>query len=269
MIFTLNEEIHLPSCLASLQWCDDIIVVDSFSTDKTEEICRSAGVRFFQNRFEGFGRQRNWAIANTNPKHSWVLILDADERVTPELAEEMAGIVPLVSETVGAFRLKRRFYMWGRWLKYSSLYPTWMVRLIHKDRVRYINRGHAETQEVKGEILELQHDLIDENLKGISEWFERQNRYSTKDAEFEISQETAPMPISALLDSDPLARRAALKQLATHLPGRHFWYFLYGYVIRGGFLDGRDGFMFCMMKSQYQSMVNIKKYHMKKENNRK
>lgn len=264
MIFTLNEDIHLPSCLACLQWCDDVIVVDSFSTDKTEEICRSVGVRFFQNAFDGFGNQRNWALDNTNPRHDWILILDADERVTPELVDEMAHIVCSAPGNVGAFRVKRRFHMWGRWLRYSSLYPTWVVRLIHRVRVRYINRGHAETQEVQGEIRELTHDLIDENLKGIDEWFERQNRYSTKDAEHELAEEKKPLIWLELFGSDPLARRAALKRVAMNLPGRPLFFFLYSYIWRKGFLDGCDGLTFCLMKAQYQRMVVTKKYDMKR-----
>jgi glycosyltransferase involved in cell wall biosynthesis len=183
MIFTLDEEIHLPSCLAALAWTDDVIVVDSFSKDATERICREAGARFFQHAFEGFGKQRVWALDHTQPKYDWILILDADERVTPELAAEMARVVPAAPEAIGAYRLKRRFHMWGRWLRYSSLYPTWVVRLVRKGRVQYVNRGHAETQQVNGEIASLEHDLIDENLKGVDEWFERQNRYSTREAE--------------------------------------------------------------------------------------
>jgi glycosyltransferase involved in cell wall biosynthesis len=264
MIFTLNEEIHLPSCLDSLRWCDDIIVVDSFSTDRTKEICQQSGIRFYENRFDGFGIQRNWAIDNTNPKYDWILILDADERVTPGLVDEMGRIVPATPDAVGAYRIKRRFHMWGKWLKYSSLYPTWVVRLIHKDRVRYINRGHAETQDVKGKILELKNDLIDENLKGIDEWFERQNRYSTKDAEYELSIESKSARLPDLFSSEPLIRRAALKQLAMGMPGRALWYFLYSYVFRRGFLDGKEGLYFCLMKSMNQQMVNIKKFDMRK-----
>ena len=139
MIFTLNEEIHLPSCIDALTWCDDIIIVDSFSTDRTREISEERGVRFYQHAFEGFGSQRNWALDNIVCKYDWVLILDADERTTPEMAAEMAEVATGAPETVGAYRVRRRFYMWGRWLRYSSLYPTWVVRLIHKDRVRYMN----------------------------------------------------------------------------------------------------------------------------------
>lgn len=264
MIFTLNEEIHLPGCLSSLTWCDDIIVIDSFSSDQTESICRQAGARFFQNRFEGFGKQRNWAIANTHPKHDWLLILDADERVSAELVQEMRHAIQNVPDTVGAFRLKRRFYMWGRWLRYSSLYPSWVVRLIHKDKVRYINRGHAETQQVNGRVLKLQEDLIDENLKGMDEWFARQNRYSTQEAQSELSTEARPYGLAALLNRDPLIRRAAVKFWSRRIPGRPLWYFGYSYFLRMGFLDGRDGLVFCIMKTIYQTMIMIKKHDMRK-----
>lgn len=264
MIFTLNEEIHLPSCLDALDWCDDIIVVDSFSSDRTEAICRERGARFFQNRFKGFGSQRNWALDNAQPRHSWILILDADERVTPELGRELKAIAEVDPAGVGAYRVRRRFYMWGRWLRYSSLYPTWVVRFIHRDRVRYIDRGHAETQEVDGEIRDLAHDLIDENLKGIDEWFERQNRYSRKDAEFELDREMDGIRMSELFFGDPLKRRAALKRLAWRMPARELVYFLYSYVWRRGFLDGRDGLMFCRMRAMYQAELAVKKYDMRR-----
>jgi glycosyltransferase involved in cell wall biosynthesis len=267
MIFTLNEEIHLPHCLNSLRWCDDIIVIDSFSTDRTEEICRNAGVRFFQNKFEGFGKQRNWALDNTGPKHDWILVLDADERVLDELARELAETAQENPQSVGAYRLKRRFYMWGKWLKYSSLYPTWVVRFIHKDRIRYINRGHAETQKVQGEIRELKNDLIDENLKGIDEWFERQNSYATKEAEYELELQKHITNLSDVFSSDPLVKRAVLKRLAIRMPGRPIWYFLYSFILRKGFLDGRDGFEFCRMKAIYHHMICVKKYDLRRKVN--
>ena len=264
MIFTLNEAIHLPSCLAALAWCDDVIVVDSFSTDTTETITREAGARFFQHAFTGFGDQRNWALANCSPCHEWILILDADERVTPELVDEMATRLASAPADVAAFRIKRRFYFWGQWLKYSSLYPTWVVRLIHRDRVHYINRGHAETQVVNGNTLAMTNDLIDENMKGIDEWFERQNRYSSKDAEYELQTSGKPIAWGALVTGDNLGRRATLKQIAARMPLRPLVYFLYSYVFRLGFLDGMNGFHFCVMKALYQRMVLIKKYDMSK-----
>ena len=264
MVFTLNEEANLPHCLASLAWCDDVIVVDSFSTDATAAICAAHGARFFQNRFEGFGTQRNWALDHTQPRHPWVLVLDADERVPPELAAELALIAADEPAGVGAFRVRRRFYFWGRWLRRSSLYPTWVVRFIRVGRVRYENRGHAETQQVEGRIGDLAHDLVDESHKGIDEWFERHNRYAAKDAAFEFERATSGAGVAALLSRDPLARRAARKRLAARLPARGLLYFLYSYVWRGGFLDGRDGLVFCRMRAMYQSQVAARVYDLQR-----
>jgi glycosyltransferase involved in cell wall biosynthesis len=265
MVFTLDEEIHLPGCLASLDWCSDVIVVDSFSSDKTAAICASHGVRFFQHRFEGFGSQRNWALDHTQPVHPWVLILDADEKVPRDLAAELAGIAARDPSEIGAYRVRRRFHMWGRWLKHSSLYPSWVVRFIRVDRVRYQDRGHAETQVVQGHVADLRNDLVDENLKGIDEWFERQNRYSSKDAQFEVASAASGQLGAGLFSKDALERRAAMKRLAASLPARGLAYFLYSYVWRGGFLDGRDGFVFCRMRALYQAQVAVKVYDLKRQ----
>jgi glycosyltransferase involved in cell wall biosynthesis len=263
MIFIKDEEIHLPSCLRSLDWCDDVIVIDSFSTDRSLAICAEAGVAVHQRRFDGFGSQRNWALDSVPVKHEWVLILDADERVPAELVSELRRVLPAAPE-VAAFRIARRFYMWGRWLRYSSLYPSYVVRLVRKGRVRYVNRGHAETQTVDGTTAQLASDLIDENLKGLDEWFERQNRYSTRDAQYELATERGALAAGEAGSRDPLARRAALKRLAARLPGRPLAYFLYSYVLRGGFRDGYDGFVFCAMKALYQAMVWIKKHDLRR-----
>jgi hypothetical protein len=173
------------------------------------------------------------------------LILDADEQVPPELARELVEQAGSAPSSVAAFRVRRRFHLWGRWLRHSGLYPTWVVRFVRRGRVRYVNRGHAETQDVDGEIRDLDHDLIDENTKGIDEWFERQNRYSTKDAEYESRPPARRNDWTALLSANSLTRRAGLKYLAAHAPFRPTLYFLYSYFLRLGFLDGRDGLMFC------------------------
>lgn len=264
MVFTLNEALHLPNCLASLDWCSEVIVVDSFSTDATAEVAREHGARFVQNRFEGFGTQRNWALDHASPANPWVLVLDADERVPPELARELADIARQDPPGVGAYRVRRRFHMWGRWLRHSSLYPSWVVRFIRVGRVRYENRGHAETQQVEGDTRDLAHDLIDENLKGIDEWFERQNRYSTQDALFEVQSQSPGIDGRGLLSKDPLKRRAALKRLAARMPARGLFYFVYAYLLRGGFRDGRDGLVFCRMRAMYQSQVAIKVHDLRR-----
>ena len=135
--------------------------------------------------------------------------------------------------------------------------------MVHKDRVQYIDRGHAETQEVSGDIGVLQNDLVDENLKDIDAWFVRQNTYTSRDAEYEIANEAEPRNLSQLWSTDPLVRRKAFKRLAASIPARSFVYFLYAYLVRGGFRDGRAGFYFCLMKSMYQGMVEVKKYDLR------
>ena len=260
IIYTLNEEVNLRFCLDSLDWCDDVVVVDSYSDDATEAIAREYGVRFFQHQFEGFGTQRNWSLKTIRLHHDWVLILDADERVPAALVSELGEQARRNDPEIGAYRLRRRFYMWGKWLKYSSLYPTWVVRFIHKDRVRFINRGHAETQEVDGRIKSLRHDLIDENHKGIQDWFDRQNRYSSHDAEYELFLEKTPLHLVSCCSSDPLKRRASAKRLVMNMPFRPVLFFLYSYFFRLGFLDGRAGLEFCLLKAVYQRMILAKKY---------
>jgi len=264
LVFTLNEEINLRACLDSLRWCDDVIIVDSFSADKTQEIANDYGARFIQHEFTGFGTQRNWALKHAGARYDWVLILDADERVTESLAQEILEITKSDVKEVGAFRVRRRFYLWGKWLRYSSLYPTWVVRLVNRNKVNYINRGHAETQKVDGKIESLKNDLIDENSKGIEEWFERQNRYSSKDARYELEIEERSLELYKIISIDPIVRRTILKRIAAKLPGRTILYFLYVYILRRGFLDGKDGFVFCRMRAVYQTMISIKKYDAKK-----
>ena len=264
IIFTLNEEIHLPTCLQSLGDFDEVIVVDSYSTDRTKEICERTGTRFFQHPFEGFGAQRNWALEHTNPRNDWVLILDADERVSGELLEELRSLMNSIPSDVGAYCLKRQFYLWGRWLKRSSGYPVWLVRLVHKHKVRYANRGHAETQEVNGKVVKLYHDLIDENKKGIDEWYERQNRYSHQEAKYELREEALNgIKVLDLFSMDPLKQRASLKSLSWRISFRPFFYFLYSYIWRFGFLDGKNGFVFCMMKASYKAMIIAKKHELR------
>jgi glycosyltransferase involved in cell wall biosynthesis len=254
MVFTLDEEVNLPHCLDSLTWCDDIIVVDSGSLDRTLEIARKAGARLFAHAFAGFGCQRNWALANTAPKHPWVLILDADERVTPELVNEINALLKDRPD-IGAARLSRKFMMWGKWLRYSSQYPVWVIRLVHRDRVTFENRGHAETQHVQGPVAELRTSLIDENHKDLSQWWQRQRVYARADALFELDEEGVSLPWRDVFSPDPMARRMFFKRLGWKMPLRDWIYLGYSFLLRFGFLDGAAGWRFCKMRAQYQRMI--------------
>jgi len=266
LVFTLNEELNLEHCLGSLEWCDDVVVVDSFSTDRTIEVCAGRNVRSVLHEFRGFGDQRNWALREIPLKHEWVLILDADERVSPELALELSILGESAPRRIGAYRVRRRFHLWGRWLRHSSLYPTWVVRFVKQGRVRYVNRGHSETQEVDGDIGELAGHLIDENHKPLSAWLERQCRYAYQEAAFELAEEESMAAFGDLFSRDPMRRRSTIKRLASGVPFRAFFYFVYCYFFRMGFLDGRNGFAFCRMKAIYQSMIAVNKHEIRMRN---
>ena len=266
IVFTLDEEIHIGSCLDSVDWADEVFVVDSGSRDSTTSICESKGVRVFEHPFTGFGDQRNWALDALPITAEWVLILDADERVPPELADEIQEKAISAPASVGAFMVARRFHLWGRWLKHSSLYPSYLVRFVRRGRVTYMNRGHAETETVDGEIQRFRHGLIDENLKGVDDWFARQNRYSRKEAEYEADRSIAAG--NKVDGVESTGKKSYLKELARRVPGRPLWYFVYAYFLRGGFLEGRDGFYFCYMRAIYYAMIQIKRYDISKGGSR-
>ena len=266
LVFTKNEEIHLPRCLGSISGSDDIVVVDSFSEDRTRDIAGQVGVRFVQHAFTGFGDQRSWALENIPLKNSWALILDADEVVPPELWDEMTRKIAEVSPETSAFRLRRRFFWQKKWVPRSSQYPSWVVRLVQVGKVRFINRGHSETQLVEGETGALSGDLIDENLKGIPAFRERQRSYAAAEARHELN---AGMRFKTrnLFSADPLIRRANAKALFSVLPMRGFFFWLYLYLYRGGVLEGLRGLELCLEKARYQSQIAKYKRQFKAEEN--
>src|SRR5262249_8348306 len=133
-------------------------------------------------------------------------------------------------------------------------------------KVRYLNRGHAETQEVDGRIESLEHDLIDENHKGLEDWLARQNRYTTAEALYEFSQ--PGVTVRDLFSADPLRRRATAKSLGRRLPGRGLWFFLYAFVFRLGFLDGLDGLRYCAMNAMREAIIELKKHELRRRRDR-
>lgn len=268
MVFTLDEEANLEACLASLAPFDDVIVVDSYSTDRTPDIAKAGGARVVQHAFTGFGAQRTWALEHAGARHDWVLVLDADERVPPALAAEIGQALQAPDPEIAAFRLRRRYHLHGRWVPRASLYPSWVVRLVHRGRVRFVDRGHAETQVVQGRIAALEHDLVDEDHKGIEAWLVRHARYAVREAEHELDLEARRAVGGSLLSADPLARREALKALARRVPLRGLSYFGYAYVLRGGVLEGRRGLELSVRRALYQEMIALARRALLEERSR-
>lgn len=259
LVLTYNEEVNLTNCLASLPWSDDVWILDSGSTDRTASVATQLGANLVENKFIGYASQRNFGLSLPF-KHEWIVMLDADERMTAELAEELEQKVRNVSSDVSMFRVRRKDLFMGGWLKRSSGYPTWFPRIFRRGCVR-VEREINEEYLCEGRALQLEGHIEHYPLsKGVDWWFERHNRYSSEEARLLLGKPqrlgTASEVSGALMDLG--RRRSLLKSLLYRLPLRPLLVFLYLYIVRLGFLDGRAGYTFCRMRLAYELMIDVK-----------
>lgn len=258
VILTFNEEVNLRECILSVRWSDDIVVYDSISTDQTTEIASQYGARVFQRNFDNYASQRNAALKEVNYKYDWILMLDCDERITPNLRDEMNSAATLENNPVTLYRVRRKDMFMGKWIRHSSGYPTWFARLLRKGHVTVLREINEEYQ-TDGNQGQLQEHMLHYPFnKGMAYWFERHNRYSSMEA-LALSQERqVPLRCKNLFSTDPVIRRKFLKQLAYRLPGRPLLVFFYLYLVRLGFLDGIPGLNYSVMRSIYEYMIDLK-----------
>jgi glycosyltransferase involved in cell wall biosynthesis len=260
LILTLNEEHNLPTCLQSVRWSDDIVVFDSFSTDRTVEIAKSAGARVVQRRFDNWAAHQNWAVQNIPFKHPWVYYSDADEIVPPELRDEMCAIAGDSSAGHVAYRLRYKNFFCDRWIKHCGIYPVWVLRLFRPDKVHW-ERLVNPVPVVQGSEGRLENHFHHFSFnKGYEAWFEKHNKYSSQEA-----QEGAKTIQYGFRDwaglisfRDGSRRRRALKELSFRLPFRPTLRFVYMYLLRLGFLDGWEGLTYCRLLSTYEYLIVLK-----------
>jgi glycosyltransferase involved in cell wall biosynthesis len=257
LIITYNEELNLPSCLESVQWSDDIVVFDSFSSDRTVEIAKKYGARVFQRKFDNERNQRQESI-RVPFKYPWVYNPDADEVTTPELRDEMISVVQDARRTAVAYRVRFKLMFMGKWIKYSSIYPTWVVRLFRPEKLSFerdINLKYI----VDGPEARLRHHFEHYSFrKGIPAWWEKHNVYSSAEAKEALKTKKQSIPWSALLTFDTVRRRAALKDLSFRVPFRGGLILIYLLFIRGGILDGPVGWSYCRMRAYYEFLIAVK-----------
>lgn len=258
LILTLNEEINLPDCLESVSWSDDVVVFDSFSTDRTVEMAKTAGARVVQRRFDNYAAQRNAALNEVEYKHPWVLMVDADERWDGDICREIESVLAEGDEGITQGRFLRKDMFLGRWLRRSSGYPTWSGRLVRVGHVS-VERDINEEYHTDGKVVHFKSHFIHHPFnKGVAYWFERHNRYSSMEAQALVSEAQGTIKLRELLSSDPTVRRKCLKQLAYRLPCRPFLVFCYLYFFRMGFQDGIAGFTYCRLRAMYEYMIDLK-----------
>lgn len=270
LIPTLNEARIIADCLASVAWSDDVVVVDSNSQDETAEIARSQRARVVQFKWnKQFPKKKNWAIQKVDWKHEWLLILDADERITPELAREIQETV--ARPKVDGYFINRRFMFMGRWLKHCGYYPSWNLRLFQHRVGRYeklhvgdTNSGDNEVHEhvvLNGRTGYLREDMLHFAYPDITTWIEKHNRYSNWEASVEVAGEARQGGDKAL--GRHAYQRRKLRELSRRLPFRPSLRFLYSYLWKRGFLDGYAGLTHCRLLALYEYLIVLKVKEMK------
>ncbi len=261
LILTRNEESNIASCIEACSFSDDIVVLDSFSTDRTVEVARAfPNVRVYQRHFDTEYLQRNHGIKEIEYKHPWVYVCDADERVLPELRDEMLQEINRPDQEHSAFRLRYKNMFLGRWIRRSSGYPVWIIRLMRPEKVRYEIRATNVHPIVDGSVGSLdQHFEHSSFASGLVRWFNKHNYYSDREAFEALRVRADGLPrLGQLFSSDPMVRRRAAKNLSFVLPLRGVLRWLHDVVLKAGFLDGWTGIRYSTMISMYEYWLEVK-----------
>jgi glycosyltransferase involved in cell wall biosynthesis len=258
-----NEAGNIIACIESVRWADEIVVVDSGSTDGTVELAKSKGATVVQFQWNGrFPKKKNWALENIPWKNDWVLILDADERITPELAAEIQSEIS--NPHADGYFINRRFMFLGKWIRHCGYYPSWNLRLFRHKLGRYEKVETSDTASGDNEVHEhvelcgaaahLKNDMLHYAYPDIYTWMEKHNRYSNWEAEVEVNGHGAGSGAQSI--GGDLSARRKMRIWSRRLPFRPSLRFFYSYILKRGFLDGREGYMFCRLLATYE-MLNV------------
>lgn len=266
-----NEIANIRDCLRSVEFADEVVVVDSASRDGTIAAAEAAGARVVQFAWDGrFPRKKNWALGEVAWRNEWILILDADERVPAELAHEIAGVI--ARPGADGYYLNRRFWFLGGWIRHCGYFPSWNLRLFRHRLGRYEKVEMPAGDHSAGDNEVHEHVLLQgksEYLAGVldhfafptyASWIEKHNRYSDWEAavagDLHEARGQSTMPDSAT--GSPLERKRWLKRVSRRLPGRPLLRFLYHYVWKQGFRDGWRGWVLCRSLAWYEWVAQIK-----------
>jgi glycosyltransferase involved in cell wall biosynthesis len=268
-----NEAANLPRCLASVAWADEIVVVDSASTDGSQKIAEGCGARVVQFEFNGtWPKKKNWALENIPFRHEWVFILDADEVMPPEAEAEFRAIVTDANHPVAGYWINRRFMFMGKWLRHAY-YPNWNLRLFKHRLGRHEKLTDVDTQSgdnevhehvvVQGETARLRCEMDHYAFPSVAVFVEKHNRYSNWEARVALDRYLRGG--AGHLQKGSVGARRKLKQWSQALPFRGLLRFLYVYLWQRGFLDGREGYYFARLHGFYEFLNVAKTYEMKRD----
>lgn len=268
VILTYNEEANIAQALESVAgWANQILILDSLSTDGTLDIARQYACQIAQHKFESYAKQRNYALEQLPIRSEWVLFLDADEWLPDALKREISALIATSPEANG-FYINRRLIWMGRWIR-RGYYPSWILRLFRVGKGRCEDRAVNEHLIVDGATAHLENDFMHEDRKGVTDWIAKHNDYATREALELFNTRSAPdyREIDARLLGTQAQRKRWLRlNVWNWLPPliRPCCYFFYRYVLQGGFLDGRAAFIFHFLQALwYPMLIDIKYLEMK------
>jgi glycosyltransferase involved in cell wall biosynthesis len=271
-----NEEQNLPVCLDSLSRADEIFVVDSQSGDRSVEISEQYGAKVIQFFFNGrWPKKKNWSLDTLPFRNEWVLIVDCDERIPPALWDEIAEAIQ--SSDYDGYYLNRRVFFLGQWIRHGGKYPDWNLRLFRHAKGRYENlsteeipnTGDNEVHEhviLNGRVGYLKHDMLHEDFRDLYHWIERHNRYSNWEARVYhnlLTGMTEDGTIGASWLGDAVQRKRFLKTVWVRLPFKPLLRFVIFYIVQLGFLDGRAGYIYARLLSQYEYQIGVKLFELR------
>lgn len=274
VLLTLNEEVNLSACLASLVgWAKEIFIVDAGSKDKTLEIAKQFGAVVVEHPFETHSKQWRWALDHLPIQSEWVLALDADQQVTPELAQEIRSLSAPALDGVDGIYVKRRQWFRNRWIKHGGYYPKYLLKMFRPNKVVIDPKDLVDHHfYIPGKVLKLQHDIIEANKKedDISFWIEKHNRYAALLAreEYRWQSGNRESALTPSLAGSPDQKILALKGYWRRMPlfVRPFAYFIYRYFFLLGFLDGKQGAIFHFLQAfWFRLLVDIKLDELQRE----
>ncbi len=267
VVLTFNAETTIGATLASARAIsDDVHVVDSGSTDRTLDIAREAGAQIAHHPFENYGAQRNWAIENLALRHEWELHLDADERISPELARELPKLTaPGQSENIVGYYIPRLVHFHGRPLRHGGMYPIYHLRLFRRGRGRCEARKYDQHFYVEGPTAKIDCPMIDDIRQPLGEWTARHNRWA--DAEVDELMNPGGAGVIQPGSGNPVAEKRGERRFYYRQPLflRAFLLFLYRYIWKRGFLDGTEGLILYVLQTLwFRFLVDAKLYERRK-----
>ncbi len=267
VILTYNEERHLERCIKSLgDLCEKIIVVDSFSTDSTVDIARSLGAEVYQNPYVNQAVQFNWALDEViQGTGQWILRIDADEVLSPELQNEIRQQLASLKDSVSGVFINRRIAFLNRPIRYGGLFPISVLRIFRSGKGRSEVRWMDEHIQVSGETVQLNGEILDDNLQPLTWWTQKHNSYSSREVVDTLNRKYRFMhldSIASLKSGGQASRKRWIKEnIYARMPlgVRSVLYFFYRYILRLGFLDGTEGFAFHFLQGLwYRCLVDLK-----------